>query len=212
MLNSVVSPRLLTPECLARYLGLKRTEFDGMLPYLQKRYRFPNPMPQFGLYDRKVIDLWLDHASGITTDGRYGFDPPERHQLNGAYTPIRVTARKLTRLRSGNPYTIAEAMQDYAAWFRAHHRSPDTVIYKYNACILPHFGHRPVEDLTPPEIRAWHEAIAASPRSRHVGNGKPREYLPPPKTDEEKRKRRMTANGYLMTLKAAFNLAHRDGR
>src|SRR3546814_2888560 len=77
---------------------------------------------------------------------------------------------------------------------------------------MPHFGKMRVEDLTPPAIRAWHEALAASPRSRHVGFGKSREYMPPPKTDEEKRKRRMTANGYLQTLKAALNFAHREGK
>jgi hypothetical protein len=80
-------------------------------------------------------------------------------------------------LRSKNPYTVAEAVDDYLSWFRQHHKSAEAVTYKCNATILPHFGHRKVEELTPPQIRAWHEAIANTPKTRHVAYGQPRKPM-----------------------------------
>lgn len=116
--HTIIPPRLLSPDALAQYFGLKRAELNKMMPDLQKQFGFPNPLAQFGLYDRKLIDLWLDHVSGITNDGRYSFHPPERHQLGGPYAPIRATAPLPRAKRSSNPYTVADAMQDYIAWFR----------------------------------------------------------------------------------------------
>src|SRR3546814_19515087 len=87
-------------------------------------------------------------------------------------------------------------MDNYAGWFRTHGRDIKKVHYYANSYILPYFGHRVVSELTPPEIRAWHEGLATSPRSRYRGFGKPRMYYPPPKTAEEKRKRRQSANSF----------------
>lgn len=204
-------PRLLTMAQLAGYLGIDRTTLLKQMPSLKKT-GFPTPLPAFALYDRKVIDLWLDHASGITADGRYSYHPIETRQIGSKFAPVRQTTVLPKAKRSGNPYTVAEAVDEYLTWYRAHHQSPSRVTYTLEATILPHFGHRRVEDLTPPQIRAWHEALAQTPRTKHVGYGKPRQYLPPPSTDEAKRKRRISANGDLTVLKAVLNFAVREGK
>src|SRR3546814_6205199 len=99
-----------------------------------------------------------------------------------------------TNASDSNGYTVAQAMVNYAGWFRTHGRDIKKVHYYANSYILPYFGHRVVSELTPPEIRAWHEGLAPSPRSRYRGFGKPRMYYPPHKTDEERSEEQQSAN------------------
>lgn len=208
--STSIQPRLLGLQPLCSYLGLTKQTFTKMLPELRKK-GFPHPVPLLGLWDRHVIDSWLDHLSGLDR-GRYSLHPPQAAPLGNTFEPIKRTAPLPPSKRSQNPYTVAEAMSDYCDWFRQHRKSLTRTQYSINAYIIPHFGHRRVEDLTAPELRAWHVALANSPRSVHVGFGKPRRLAPPPQTDEEKRKRRQSANGILMILKAALNFAARDGK
>lgn len=205
------APRLMSLDELARYLGVKPDSLPKLISTF-KKIQFPQPLPHFGLYDRKVIDLWLDRLSGITPDGRYNFHPPEFFKIGSRFAPVRQTARVPRGQRSDNTYTVAQAVDAYAAYARTHTHSITRVQWIANATILPHFGHRTIESLTAPEIRAWHEGIANSPRAKHVAYGQPRAYYGPPKTQEEKRRRKMTANLHLMTLKAALNLAFREGK
>jgi len=205
-----LQPRLIGLAPLCEYLGLTKQAFTKMLPELRKK-GFPHPLPLLGLWDRHVIDAWLDHLSGLDR-GRYSPHPPQAAPLGNAFEPIKRTAPRPASKRSNNPYTVAEAMSDYCDWFRQHRKSFSRTQYSINAYIIPHFGHRRVEDLTAPELRAWHIALSNSPRSIHVGLGQPRRLAPPPQTDEEKRKRRQSANGILMILKAALNFAARDGK
>lgn len=86
------TPRLMSLEELAHYLGVKPSAFPKLISTF-KKIQFPQPLPQFGLYDRKVIDLWLDRLSGITTDGRYNFHPPEFFKIGSRFAPVRQTAR-----------------------------------------------------------------------------------------------------------------------
>ncbi|WP_341910970.1 tyrosine-type recombinase/integrase [Ferrovibrio terrae] len=202
-------PRMLSLEATATYLGLTIPELTNLLPELQDK-GFPNPIPTLGLWDRKVLDIWLDRESGISTKA-YGFYPPEPQKLNPA---SRTPSKQI--LPSSNPtqnigYTVAECIDDYMRWFRCHRRRVRETQYQINASILPKFGHRLVSSLTVKEIRKWHDDISKSPKSIHAAFGEPRRYGPPPKTDEEKRKRKNTANRDLSILKAALNMAYRDG-
>lgn len=207
----VSAPRLMGLSDLAHYLGVKPNALPKLIASFQK-IQFPQPLPQFGLYDRKVIDLWLDRLSGITTDGRYNFHPPEYFRIGSPFAPIKRTSGAIRERLSENSYTVAEAIDNYAAYTREHTVSITRVQWISNATILPHFGHRAVDSLSPAEIRSWHEAIAKTPKVKRVGFGQPRAYCDPPKTPEEIRRRRMTANGHLMVLKAALNLAFREGK
>ncbi|MFC3677739.1 tyrosine-type recombinase/integrase [Ferrovibrio xuzhouensis] len=206
--GSTLEPRLLTLDDVAAYMRMSKPEFCQQLPELS-RQGFPDPVPVTGLWDRKVIDIWLDRASGLSSE-RYGFHAPE---------PVILDKKKLNPTKRRSPsamrryegYTVSECLDDYMRWFRAHRRRIKETEYQINARIRPHFGHRLVSSLTVHEIRKWHEAIAKSPKSIHVAFGKPRRYGKPPSTPEEKRKRRSTANRDLSILKAALNMALRDG-
>lgn len=205
-----VEPRMLALAQVASYFGVPTAAFVRMMPVLKKN-GFPDALPLFGLWDRKVLDLWLDRIGGIQKD-RISFYPPEAAIVGSRFAPVLRKRHVISDAKSDpNGYTVAEAMDNYVNWFRTHGRDVKSIQYYANSYILPHFGHRAVMELTPPEIRAWHEGLANSPRARHRGFGKPRMYYPPPKTDEEKRKRRQSANGFLMVLKAALNLAFREG-
>lgn len=202
-------PRMLSLDAVATYLGLSISEFTNLLPELQDR-GFPNPAPTLGLWDRKVLDLWLDKESGISTRA-YGFYPPEPQKLNPNSRTPKAQILPSSNQAKNQGYTVAECIDDYMRWFRSHRRRIRETQYQINASILPKFGHRLVSSLTVKEIRKWHEDISKSPKSIHSAFGEPRRYGPPPKTDEEKRKRKNTANRDLSILKAALNMAYRDG-
>jgi len=205
-----VDARLLSLDQVAQYFGITTAVLVRMMPILKKN-GFPNALPLFELWDRKVLDLWLDKVGGITQD-RLSFHPPEKSIIGSRFAPVLRKRHVVANAKSDpNGYTVAQAMDNYANWFRTHGRDVKKVHYYANSYILPYFGHRVVSELTPPEIRAWHEGLATSPRSRYRGFGKPRMYYPPPQTDEEKRKRRQSANSFLTMLKAALNLAFREG-
>jgi integrase len=203
------NPRLMSLKTLAAYLGLSVPELTNQLPGLQEE-AFPNPVPVLGLWDRNAIDLWLDRMSGISGQ-RYSFHPPERQALDPARKHPKERTLPSANQQKPEGYTVAECLDDYMRWFRAHRRRGRETQYQINASILPHFGHRLVSSLTVKEIRDWHEQIAKSPRSIHVAYGQKRRYAPPPQTEEEKRKRKSTANRDLAILKAALNMAWRDG-
>jgi hypothetical protein len=69
-------------------------------------------------------------------------------------------AQELARDRA---YTVADAIEDYMRWYKAHRKAVQTTTVAIERRILPELGRRAVEQLTAREIRAWHERIADSP-------------------------------------------------
>ena len=65
-----IQPRGLTREAAAAYCGLAPEGFDQWV----KRGLVPGPSPGTQRWDRKAIDLALDHASGIATITDSAFD------------------------------------------------------------------------------------------------------------------------------------------
>jgi hypothetical protein len=57
------SPRLLTREQAACYCGVTPDTFDDY----RRRAIVPDPIDGTNRWDRKLIDLWLDRASGIAS-------------------------------------------------------------------------------------------------------------------------------------------------
>jgi integrase len=110
------------------------------------------------------------------------------------------------------PATVAEAAEAYLTWFRAHRKSVKETEHCIRVHVLPYLGERRIADLKAPELRKWLDERAAQPaRVRSSKFDKPQRFKAAPRTADEKRARRATANRILSTLKAILNKAFRDG-
>jgi len=110
------------------------------------------------------------------------------------------------------PYTVADAMRDYIAWYAAHRKALREVSAAVNAHILPALGDKPVARLTTAAIERWLIDIANTPARLRSRKGKPTRHRPVAADAEGRRKRMVTANSILTLLKAALNRAWRAGR
>jgi integrase len=109
------------------------------------------------------------------------------------------------------PYTVAQATADYLAYLEAHRASAPQAGYAAEAHILPTLGELQVARLTAERLRAWHEGLARSPARVRTKLGAEKRTRAP-KSAEERRQRKATANRVLATLKAALNRAYDDGK
>ena len=64
------TPRLLTRQQAAAYCGVTPETFDDY----RRRGIVPDPMPGTNRWDRKLIDQWLDKASGIASTTNSSLD------------------------------------------------------------------------------------------------------------------------------------------
>ena len=113
-------------------------------------------------------------------------------------------------LGSDGPYTVADAMDDYLKWYKAHRKSLVDVTCRINAFILPTFGEIEAAKLTTRMIREWHQSLAAASARKRTAPGQEQQYREPPDDPESVRRRRASANKVLTILKAALNHAYRD--
>ena len=120
------------------------------------------------------------------------------------------------------PLTVAQAMEAYLADMdRTGKRSAKDARARTGLHILPPLGSVQVEKLTRLRLEKWRDALAASSclkkKSKLPPPKRPRKPLeapkapPPPKTADEKRARKATANRVLSTLKAALTYAKARG-
>lgn len=150
-------------------------------------------------------------------------DADDSQDANGAdvltYFQAQDKARELAEQAKNDagivvsPVTVAQAATRYLDWYKQHRRSVRSTEHAINAHILPALGDRPIHALTTAELRNWLEKLAAQParvRTMKLA-GKP-SFRPAPKTADEKRARRATANRVLSILKAMLNRAFEDGR
>lgn len=124
----------------------------------------------------------------------------------------RDIATELERLGSNasRPITVAQAAARYLEWFRDHRKGVRETEIAIEAHILPHFAEKPIADLTTREIRAWLERLAAQPPRRRTRMGAKQAFGKAPRTSDEKRARKATANRVLAILKAILNRAFHD--
>lgn len=108
----------------------------------------------------------------------------------------------------GRPITVADIAAEYLAWYEEHRKGYRETKNVVDAHILPAFGGRMAHTLTATEIRAWHEKLARTPPKRRSGLGRPKQYGEKPKSADDKRARRSTANRILTVLKAMLNRAY----
>jgi integrase len=113
------------------------------------------------------------------------------------------------------PWTVKQAVEHYLTDYSVRGgKARGYLETTFNAHIIPQLGSRKLADLTPNMIRAWHRSLAMAParlRTR-VGDDTRRVRAVPPHDADAQRARRATANGVLTLVKAALNLAFREGK
>jgi integrase len=106
--------------------------------------------------------------------------------------------------------TVRQAMARYIEYKRALGQPVNDLLSRSNAHILPSLGDLVVGELTAEQLRSWLASMAAAPAQRRPKAGQP-QYQPEPVTDEDRRRRRASANRVLTMLKAALNHAFDEG-
>jgi hypothetical protein len=107
--------------------------------------------------------------------------------------------------------TVADAVKDYVGWLATHRATARDAALRAEKLILPALGKMKVAELTTTQLSKWRDAMAEKPKLVRTKKGEPQAYGAVPATKEEKRARRASANRVLTTLKAALNLAFRQG-
>ena len=111
------------------------------------------------------------------------------------------------------PYTVTDALADYLTDYeRRSGKATDNVKWATAALIEPELGTIPLDKLNKRQIVAWHEKIAATPPRVRTKRGEVQKHRGRDDSEEGIRRRRSTANRVLTILKAALNLAHREGK
>jgi integrase len=107
--------------------------------------------------------------------------------------------------------TVRQAMADYIAHKRNLGQSTSDVESRGTVHILPTLGDRVVSELTAKQLRTWLATMAAAPAQMRPKDGKPK-FQAEPKSDDDVRRRRATANRVLTMLKAILNHAYDEGK
>ncbi|HEY9081594.1 site-specific integrase [Magnetovibrio sp.] len=109
-------------------------------------------------------------------------------------------------------YRVRDAMEDYRAWFTIHRRGLSQLNYVIDGHIIPELGQLDTNKLTPARIRTFHESLASTPVRLRTRAGEEQRYRESPQTDDERRRRKASANKILNMLKAALNRAYDEGK
>ena len=113
----------------------------------------------------------------------------------------------------GSP-TVADAIENYVSWLRVHRSSGAAAGIQRRAelHVLPDLGAVRVGDLTTDQLNKWRDALAVSPALLRTGMGRAtKNHKELPKTAEERRARKATANKSVTVLRAALNYAFNSG-
>lgn len=207
--------RLLDAGEVAFYLGVDLTHFKSNRIAFEV-LGFPAPLKMFGRWDKRAVDAWLDAQSGLKEMVIENATGPAFRTRLRVHPRNRCPPAQPPRVAQivgvGDQYTVAGAIADYLATFTGARNSYRNSKYYAESLILPEFGNARIVDLAADEIRTWHRNIAKSPPRIRCGAGTSPRYRGNPADPEAIRKRRSTANRVLTVLKAALNVAYRDGR
>jgi integrase len=134
------------------------------------------------------------------------------------YSQAQAKARKwhasLSETSSTGPYTVDQCLDHYLAEYsRRGGKALSRVEGSVNAFIRPRLGKYEVDALTATIVRQWLGGLAeASPRLRTRGGQQQKVRTISPDDPDAVRRRRASANRILNILKAALNLAYREGQ
>ena len=112
------------------------------------------------------------------------------------------------------PYTVDRCLDDYIADYkRRGGKALDRLENAADVLIRPTLGCSEISGLTAGTLRSWHASLAEAPARLRTGKKAPirNQRLVDPSDPDAVRRRRATANRILTVLKAALNLAFRDG-
>lgn len=135
-----------------------------------------------------------------------------------AQAMIRERYVERTRIAKGlpardGPYTVRACIDEYISFLEGNRKSAKDARWRADALILPTLGEVVCIELTATKLRRWLEDTATNPpRLRSAKDAAPRYREIDDGDDEQRRKRRATANRTLTILKAAFNRAWREGK
>jgi integrase len=99
----------------------------------------------------------------------------------------------------------------YLRFLEGNRKTADDASYRYEAFIKDELGGTGVSALTTKTIRDWHAALAKLPPRLRTRKGKAQKHAKLGKDDETKRRRKASANRTMTVLKAALNMAWREG-
>ena len=106
--------------------------------------------------------------------------------------------------------TVRQAMARYVDYKRHQGQPVADLSSRTRVHILPALGDLVVSELTAEQLRHWLATMAEAPAQGRPKQGKP-QYKPAPVTDDDVRRRRVSANRVLTMLKAALNHAFDEG-
>lgn len=115
------------------------------------------------------------------------------------------------------PYTVRRAIADYLVHLGRHGKTVKDTTCRADALILPQLGDIDAAKLPATRMRTWLDEIAAAPprlrqSAKDIKEGRIKVRAIDPNDPEATRRRRSTANRMLTILKAALNLAWREGK
>lgn len=113
--------------------------------------------------------------------------------------------------RERGPYTVERAGEDYLRWYKGHRKGFPWARGTFDNHILPALGRFEVAALTSEQIRGWHLKLAKMPPRVRSKDGEGPQFREIEGEDGQ-RQRKATANKSLTLLKAALNMAYREGR
>src|SRR5262245_24268700 len=109
------------------------------------------------------------------------------------------------------PVTVADAMDDYLAFLENNRKSGADARYRDRAFIRPTLGDIEVAKLTADRLRKWMADMAKTPARLRTREGSKQQDASLDSADA-KPARKVTCNRTLITLKAALNMAWREGK
>lgn len=173
-----------------------------------------------GYYRGKRVSKWIARFRPLRSSGGYiqttlgvADDVEEADgtvilSFAQAQEQAREWFRKTGRGIPSGPYTVGEALDDYLAGFPG--KSLSATRNKVEAIIRPSIGGARTSELSTDLISKWHRKLADTPARLRTSKHATRRNERPISSDEEKRRRRSTANRHLTVLKAALNQAFRN--
>lgn len=143
-------------------------------------------------------------------------DPDGVAVLSFAQAQAKARDRMVARAHQAagkhhGPYTVADAMDAYLAFLNNNRKSGADARQRDAALIRPVLGTVKVADLTTDKIRDWLNELAKTPARLRTRPGAAQQYAPLDDA-EAKRARKTTANRTFTILKAALNMAWRNGK
>jgi len=113
--------------------------------------------------------------------------------------------------RRTGAYTVSDALDDYLAGFQG--KDLANTRRRIEAIVRPQMGKHEVSRLTTKTVNDWLLSLASAPARLRTAKGAEIQHVRETSdTDEGRRRRRSSANRILTILKAALNVAYRDGK